>query len=297
MRKSLLLLSFALVAPALLAVAPHPSMLKVKYHDQLLPVVRVHHDDPYVMVDGEETLIRSEPVYFLDGADGYSSNFVEAPQGGLGGKFRMEVLGANTYDVSALHQGEIDLALELKAWKTLKGGFAVVVIFSAVNQSEVIVRELPELPAGQTVKFKISVHALPKTTHPLYFVQIFDDTGREVRTNDTNYAWQFYAARDRVRLEAAITKSLAKYPAADHDAVPFLTVSPVFKTRAVLPKGEVTVTLTVGADGTVSYVDVGMIESDSVRESVTEALGGCLFLLKLKSGQPEFTQVAVPLQF
>jgi len=107
MKKSLLLLSFAWFAPALSAAAPHPSVLKVKFNNQMLPVVRVQHDDPYVMVDSKETLIRADPVYSLDRADGYSSNFVEAPRGGLGGKFRMELIGANTYDVSALHQGEI----------------------------------------------------------------------------------------------------------------------------------------------------------------------------------------------
>jgi len=194
-------------------------------------------------------------------------------------------------------KGRFDLALELKAWKTLKGGYAVVVIFSAVNQPEVIVRELPELPAAQTVKCKISVHALPRTTHPLFFVQIFDETGREVRTNDTNYAWQFYAARDRVRLDAAVKKYLAQNPTADREAEPFLTVSPVFRRGAVLPTGEGTVALTVGDDGTVTFVDAGMIGNDSARNSVIEALGGWLFLPKLKAGHPEFTTVNVPLGF
>jgi len=209
----------------------------------------------------------------------------------------MELIGANTYDVSQPHQGQMDLPLELKAWKTLKGGYAVVVIFSGLNQAEILVRELPELPAEKTVQFKISVHALPRTTNPMYFVQIFDETGREVRTNDVSYAWQYYAARERARLAEAITKYQAKYPTADHAAVPFFMVGPVFRPGVVLPTGEITVTLSVGADGTVTDVDAGMIGNDSTRNSVVEALGGWLFLPKLTAGQPDFTTVSVPLKF
>ncbi len=292
-----LLLGFCLLAPTLLAVAPRPSVLKVRYGGEMLPVVRVHHDDPYVMVVGKEVLVRSDPVYVLDRASGYSSNFVEAPRGGLGGKFQFQLIGANTYDVSALNQGDIEVPMELKAWKTIKGGYAVVVMFSGLNQAEILVRELPELPAEKAVKFKMTVHALPRTITPMYFIQIFDDTGREVRTNDLSYAWQYYAARDRARLAAAITKYQAKYPTADHEAVPFLMVGPVFRAGAVLPTGEITVTLSVGADGTVTDVDAGMIGNDSARNSVIEALGGWLFLPKLTAGQPEFTTVSVPLRF
>ena len=292
-----LLLGLVLLLPGLQATPPHPSVLKVRYKGELQTVVRVKHDDPYVTIDGKETLVRSDPVYALESAPRYSSNFVEAVHGGLGGKFQLRMLDSNVYDPSALHQGEIDLTTELRAWQPLKGGFAVVVIFSALNQAEIIVRELPDLPADQVVKFGFSVHALPKTTNPMYFIQIFDETGREVRTNDMSYAWQFYAARERAKLGEAVAKYRAKYPAADHAAVPFYTVMPVFHPGAELPAGEVTVTLTVGLDGTVSEVDAGMIGDDSARNSVVEALGGWLFLPRLKAGQPEFATVNVPLQF
>ena len=65
----------------------------------------------------------------------------------------------------------------------------------------------------------------------------------------------------------------------------------------MLPTGEVTVVLSVLEDGTVSNVDAGMIGDDRARASVVDALGGWLFLPKLKAGQPESTFINVPLQF
>ena len=201
-----LLLVLCLFAPGLHAAAPHPSVLRVKYKGQMLNVVRVHGDNPYVMLDGQETLVRAEPVYFLESAAGYSHNFVQAPRGALGGQFRFELIGANTYDSSSLHSGEIDVDVPLTAQKTIKGGFMAVVMFTTLEHSEIIVHEIPELPAGKTVRVKLAVHALPRTTTPLFFAQIFDETGQEVLTSDPGFAWGYYAARDRVRLAAAIKK-------------------------------------------------------------------------------------------
>lgn len=297
MKSLLLRLSLGLLAPALFAAAPHPSVLTVKYKGEFLPVVRVKGSDPYVLVEGKETRIRSEPVYLLQDGTGYSGNFVTVPPGSLGGRMSHQLLGANTYDVSQLHTGEIDIDLALTARDAIQGGFIAAVMISSSGPGEIIVQELPALPAGQRVKVKLSVHALPRELDPMYFAQIFDASGREVLTNDLGYAWSYYAARDRARLAVAVKKYVEKYHDADHEAVAAITPKPVFKPGWVLPEGEITVQLSVGEDGTVLSVDAGMIADDRARESITNALSGWLFLPKLKAGQPVPTFINVPLQF
>jgi hypothetical protein len=298
MRKTLLLLSFGLSALALSAAVPHPTVLRVKYRDQMLAVVRVHGDNPYVMMDGKETLIRSTPVYFLETADGYSDNFVETPRGALGGKMGMQVIGDHYFDPGSGNiSGAITFEVPMTARKTIKAGFVTIAMVSFIGFGDIIVHELPDLPAGQTVKVKLEVHQLPSLPNPLYFVQVFDETGHEVPTSDMGVAWGYYAQRDRVRLAKAVEIYKKKFAHADHDAVPSFTPSPIFKSNAVLPAGEVTVMLSVLEDGTVSNVDAGMIGNDSARDSVIETLSGWLFLPKLKAGQPVSTFINVPLGF
>ena len=46
-----------------------------------------------------------------------------------------------------------------------------------------------------------------------------------------------------------------------------------------------------------SAVNAGMVEDDSARNSLIEAMSGWLFLPKLKAGHPVSTYMQVPLQF
>ena len=298
-----LLLGFCLIASGLNAYAPHPSVLTVKYGDQMLPVVRVSSSGPYVMVDGKEKLIRSSPVYLVQEAADFADNFVQARRGSLGGNLHMKVLDGSVYDASADYHGTFEFASALTAKQTIKSGFAVMVFYSdetfaaRPKPAEVFVRALPELPAGKPINVKFMAVILPRNKDPRFFVQIFDDNGAEVPTSDSDHASRYYGLRDRARLARAIEKYLEKNKGADHAAEPVSMPKPVFSAIAVLPKGEVVVTLTIEPDGTVSAVDAGMIADDSARKSTTEALGNWLFLPKLKAGQPVSTYLKVPLSF
>ena len=301
-----LLLGFCLLSPSLLALAPHPTVVTVKHGDEFLPVVKVHGDTPYVLIDGKEQSIKSEPVYLMQDAPGFSHNFVDAGGCGLSGEFKLEKGSENNYDPSAEYSGHMNFEFPLLAEKTISGGFITIVLYTAdtflphprhPSPAQVIVQGIPDLPAGRSVPVKISIHALARELEPKFFVQVFDETGREVRSSDIEPAWEYYTLRDRYRLALAVKKYLKKYEGTDHEAVPAFTPRPIFKPGAVLPQGEVTVTLSVNDDGSVINVDAGMIADDSARESISEALGGWLFLPKLKAGQPVFTYINVPLQF
>lgn len=303
MKTSVLLFATCFLTVALSASAPHPSVLTVKYKDDMLPVVRVGSSGPYVMVDGKEKLIRSSPVYLVQEAGSFSDNFVQAPHGSLGGRVKMEIFGERGYDPSKLYTGGLTFSVPLTAQKTITGGFAVMIFYTEDTFSdhprpaEVHVRELPELTGGKPVTVKFYAAILPHAIEPKYFVQIFDAGGKEVRTSDAEAAWVFYARRDRARLASAMGKYLEENKGKDHDAVPVSTPKPVFNAIALLPKGEVVITLTIEPDGTVSFVNAGNVADDSARNSLTEAMSGWLFLPKLKAGEPVSTYMQVPLQF
>lgn len=303
-----LLLGFCGLTTGLLAYAPHPTVLTVKYKEQLLPVVRVAGTDPFVLVDGKEVRIRSNPLYLPQEARAFSENFVTAPKRPLAGTMKLQMLGEHSenLDLSTALSMTIDFDVQLTAKDTIKGGYAMLVMYAPdtftnpakpSNQAQSVVHELPELPAGQTVNFKIFARRVPRTAEPRFFIQIYDASGREVRTNYSAQAWKFYALRDRARVQAEIEKYLATNKGVDHAAVPAITPRPIFSPTATLPQGEVTVTLTVEADGTVSAVDAGMVANDSARDSLTDAMGGWLFLPKLKAGVAVPTRVQVPLKF
>jgi hypothetical protein len=311
-------LAFCLLTPALSAVAPYPSVLTVKYNDQMLPVVHVHATDPVVLVDGKEKAVRSEPAYLMQGANGFADNYVASPPGSLGGPFRIHFLGSGGGPYTSMTYIEVPLT----ARKTIKRGFAVVVVYADLEKTKdmrekalglpdkspaladvfytgtvIIVHELPELPAGKAVKVKFTAGGSVALLSTDYFVQIFDDEGREVRTADVEYAWRFYALRARARLTQAVAKYLEKFKGADHDAVPAMKPKPIFPADAVMPTGQVLVTLTVESDGSVSAVEADAVKDDGVRQSLTNALGGWLFLPRLKGGVPVATKVSFPLKF
>src|ERR1022692_1176041 len=125
-----LLLGFCLVVSSLAAYAPHPSVLTVKYNDDILPVVRVTGAGPYVIVDGKEKLIRSSPVYFVQEAARFSDNFVQTGRGALSGILKVSTLDGSVMDTSAPHLGNFNFQATLMAKQTIKSGFAVMVFYS-----------------------------------------------------------------------------------------------------------------------------------------------------------------------
>lgn len=58
-----LVLGVCLSGAALEAAAPHPTLLTVKYKDQLLPVAKVYGSDPVVLVSGKEKRIRTKVAF------------------------------------------------------------------------------------------------------------------------------------------------------------------------------------------------------------------------------------------
>lgn len=313
MKTSFMLLGLVLAA-ACLKAAPYPSILTVKYKDKMLPVVHVKGDNPVVLVDGKEKVLRDVPTFMVQGGPGFADNFVEAPADTLGGPYRGTTGGMTT----------AYYAVTLTAQQTIKHGFAVVVVYANPEKTKefrekalglsgkdkdaasieaflmraaIIVHDLPELPAGQPVKVKFSDALSAGLLATNYFTQIFDDQGREVPTPDLKYSGEYYLARDRLRAAPAKARYLERFKAEDHDAAPVLMPKPYFPPGTVPPEDRVLVTITVEADGQVSDVDASAVEDAKARQCITDALGGWIFFPCLKAGQPVPVKIQVPLHF
>jgi hypothetical protein len=168
---------------------------------------------------------------------------------------------------------------------------------SAINEAEIVVHQLPELPAGVPVRVKITSPIANGGPALKHIVQVFDGGGHELATNWWDDCGKYYGMRDRMRLREQVEKYVAKNAGADRALVPVLQPRPILPEGADFPKAEGTAVLSVDATGLVSHVEVRGIEDKAVRESINNALGGWLFLPQLKAGQPVATKVKIPLQF
>lgn len=313
MKTPLLVCILSLATAGLQAAAPHPSVLTVKYGDKLEPVVRVVGTDPVIMVDAREKRIRSEPLYLVQRAEAFGEGFVQMNGASLALQSMSTAASADAAQVangsgmsSESNFGTTYFEVTLRSRQELKGGFAVVVTYGSnrvggrrvqSGPAQVIVHDLPDLPAGKDVPVKFNAALIQGGAQQTFFIQLFDGSGREILTNKSDEAWQFYAMSDRAKLDGAIRKYCERNPAADVAAKPVLMAQPVFKDGLTPPKTAGSALLEVAADGTVAKLEITGIENEGVKQSIAEALNGWLFYPRLRAGVPVASKVQIPLQF
>jgi hypothetical protein len=310
MKSLLRVFFFCLLAAGLRAAAPHPTVLTVKYKDAMLPVVKVIGTDPVVLVDGQEKRIRTDPVYLPQRTESFGGENVQFLSVALGGmELRMAASPedeASTTLSTGPRFGTSYFEATLKSKNTLQGGFAVVVVYSPstvygepspYNHTEVIVHDLPVLPAGEEVKVKFSAALPDGHADQKYFVQIFDASGREALTNTVDNAWAYYRLMELKTLQAAVARYRQKFAGENHAAAPVMMTRPILPEGLARPTEPVTVRLTISADGLVTDLDLEGAGEHRLHQCLTEALRGWLFLPRLKAGEPVPCRVEVPIQF
>lgn len=304
------LLVCALLASSLQAAAPHPTVLTVKYKDQMLPVVRVIGTDPVVLVDGKEKRIRTEPSYLPQRAEGYSSESVEFHSVSLGG-MELKVVAdvadeADGRTTTGPRFGTTYFKASVQSKRTLKGAFMVIVMYSPLafmadsksTRPEIMVHDLPELPAGQRVSVDFSAAVFDGLPAMQYFIQVFDSTGREIPTALMGEAWKYYRIiEEGVLLPNAIARYREKYKGMNHAAVPMIMPKPYLPDSLTPPKTEVTALMTIAPEGVVRHASLTGVEDAAVEKQILQAMEGWLFLPKLSAGEPVDCIVQVPLRF
>lgn len=304
-----LILGFCLIATGLPAAAPHPTVLTVKYKEELLPVIKVINSDPVVLVDGKEKRIRSEPLYLPQRAERFSREVVQIHNLSLTGtQIRFvadESDAANTEPIVGNQGGVAEFRATLKSEHSLSGGFIVVVLHvplsvdapDALARSQIVVHDLPPLPAGVAVPIKIGSKMFTYVPGQEYFVQLFDADGREIMTEAARPGWAFYAARERSRMAEIILRYREKYAGQNLPATPAIVIQPYLPANYTPPAEPVMVQLEVTMQGDVEDVSLTGVDDPRLARAVREAMAGWLFFPRLKAGEPVRSTVRLPLKF
>ncbi len=303
-----LFLLVPLAAP-LRAAAPNPSVLTVRYEKTMLPVVKVTGTDPVVIVEGKEKRIRSFPDFRLDWAPAFGPGFVQISSGSIDGIDLVDSIVAQTQKPKRLLDPKNKVSYfeaTMKSKLRLQGGFVVVMAYPRnLNTAEALtnyetyckVHELQELPADKEVKVVFSAVFPSLRAEMNYLVQVFDADGREVMTNMAPYTWSYLAKVEWAKFCHVADKYRQKFAGQDHDVVPVLKPAPLFPDDFTKPDKPGTATLRISPEGTVASIEIDGIEDERLRQSFADALGGWLFLPKLRGGVPVACKVEIPLQF
>lgn len=292
-------LGLCLLASGLHAFAPHPTVLTVKYKDEMQPVVHIDGTNPVIVVNGKEKIIRSGPVYALERSGNYrpgNVHFVTRPTAA-------GTIWEGTAGTMAATTGSPDfIEMTLKSDVLLRHVFVVIVGFyydtkSGLidNSEEVIVpHEAPDLPAGQDILLRFSSRGW--LMGHFFFVQVFSE-GVEVRTDETPLASTYYSIIERSKLAHLVDNLRKKNSGKDLDPFPLVRVKPLLPEGVAIPAEPVKATFTITAEGLVTNVSLQGNIDPVVETAVRDALDGWLFLPKFKAGQPVAARVQLPLLF
>ena len=302
---------FTLLASAVFAYAPHPTVVTVAYKGKMVPVVSMQGTNPIIVVKGEKKRIRTEPTYVFDRASAYADNRIEFSKLSLDGASDQYIY-ITSDDVDAdlvpggLGSGVTYIEATLKSEKALKGGFVAIVIYSLenltepasrYNRTEIIVRELPDLPAGQDVEFKFRSKLYDGGIGARYFVQTFNHEGREIPSNVMSKSWRYYSLRDREQLKSILSNYVEKNSGADRGVVPVVMPKPFLPKDTVPPESPLEAILEISAEGLVTKVNLIGLAHGALHSAIADALEGWLFLPRLEGGKPVAAKVQVPIKF
>lgn len=312
MKIFILISIFLMLVTMSLGYAPHPTMVTVRYKNEMRPVVRVVGTDPVVLYKEKEKRLRIEPIYVLDRTSAYAENLIEFSKKSLASQSSSWIssttgTGVDT-DIAPFggDYGVSILRAVLKAQHSVKGGFAAIVIYSdenltkpvsRYNRTEIIVRDLPDIPAGQDIEIKLKGAVMNGGINSRYFIQLFDQNGLEIPTNVMAHAWRYYDLRDREQLKRILPDYLQKNRGSSRGVTPVIMPKPFLPKDSNPPENPISAIIDISAKGEVTDVEINGLEHGPLHDAITNALEGWLFLPQLNEGTPTATKVQVPIQF
>lgn len=291
------------------AAAPHPTLLTLRYDGALYPVLKMIGTDPVIVLKGKEKRIRTEVRYVPSRMEAYANGSVEIEEASVGKLTLRTHPESATSLLEAEDEGRrgsrSEVKVRLRSAASLVGGMIAVVLYpettlytpTAGAGAEIEVRALPDLPAGERVTVEFTARSFSYRQDQSFFVQIFDREGREVLTNVVRQAWPYYAALERFKLLDTLQHMRKAGERKDMDPRPVLMIRPLLPENEVLPNGAVFAQLLISTEGTVTDINLDPIESSAVSAALREALGGWLFVPRLKAGEPVESTVRVPIGF
>ncbi len=287
--------------------APHPTLLVAEWKKERVPVVGAVSTDPVVRRNGKEERLRHDPAYFAERAPYYAPGRIEFEGVGFAGVYRRGADGGGIHPDPDREpvRGAAAFLAKLKSDTELKGAFLAIVVCNArlldadapEQETQIIVRALPDLPAGKTTEVGFQTQLPARRGKFEYLTLVFAPGGAEIESNLSHHTARYFAAVERAQLAVVRDAYLKRNPAANTGAQPVLRIQPALPAPAALAGKTVTATLTVSAAGLVEDLvlsdDVDPVNAPALRAT----LGGWLFLPKLENGTPVPARLAIPFKF
>jgi hypothetical protein len=156
-----------------------------------------------------------------------------------------------------------------------------------------------DLAPGAETKVKADFGYLDFGNRAYSFVPLFFTRGREIRTNYADNAAMLFRQVEMRRHQRLVTAYLRKHPRDTTAAVAYVRFAPVFAPGfdpATLPE-RIRAGYTVATDGTVEGIEFAPAVPAEAVTGIRRALGGWLYLPRLRNGEPVSTAMATDFIF
>ena len=286
---------------------PHPTALLTNHGKTIHPVIKVLGTDPIVSIDGKDVRIRNRSIFFAERAPRYADPTADLKDVSLNGTVLKAVVNESDDPErsGALIGGTSFFEARLTSSAELIGSYIALIVFDSTfldgrtdqPETEIILHELPVIRAGIEIKIKFTAPLVGSGSRKAFVPILFAAGGAEIRTGFWSHAARYFSRIEQIKLRQAIGEYRAKFSNQDHEAVPFVRVSPILPSGMAAPSGDLAATLMINATGSVTSVRFSTDGPNDLTRALADALSGWLFLPKLKTGEPVACQVVLPFRF
>jgi hypothetical protein len=300
-------------------IAPlHPTVIMADYKGAGRVVVAVNSEFARVQVDGKLVTLRGKQSYRPALATAFSPGYIKFKDqqssstiytstvtmfhGGLGGG----PSASNASYPEGMVSSSGDYECKVVSSLALPDCFLAVVFFrvgadgnTIPGSVEMAFREIGNLTATTPTAVKISsAYIAPPNTRFYHFPLLFSK-GQEVRSDQSEVSARFFRYQDIQAHREFLRQYRMKNPTSDRPAYAYLRYPPILPDGIdprTLP-GTIRATFRVTESGDVDSLVIEPELDPKALNAIRRAVGGWLFLPRLKNGLPIPVQIEAPLSF
>jgi hypothetical protein len=281
------------------------------YQGALYPVIAVHKEAAEIRVDGRLKRLSLRQAYRVERAPAFLAGHVDFKAVKASSRIHEQfwrVQGGHGYDVvpGGVISASGTYTATLVPHDSLPGCFLAVVFFRMTpagspdpDSTALAFLDVGDLVAGKETAVKVDCgYVVPGGTH-FYFVSLLFSKGLEIQTDRSEASAGFFRYQEMVAHNRLLADYCKKNPGADRPLVPYLRFPPL------LPEGLDPRTLPPMIQVQFVVTERGEVESmvltphlDPLADhAIRRAVGGWLFLPRLKAGRAVRTKIQLPLSF
>ena len=290
----------------------HPTIITAEYKGKVYPITDVSAEVPEIEVEGKLRKLHSDQSYGTPRAVVFAPGFVtftsqNASASTTTTSTRMTGMGLSGNTVipgTVSETGEYDCTLVASEPHS---DCYIAVIFYRVGDggspvpgsTAIAFRQIGDLAAGRETKVAINgSYFAPPGVLATYFPLVFSK-GLEIRTDQCENAARYFRRGEMDTHSALLAHYRQQNPGADKPASAYLRFRPELPPgvdpRSLPPT--ITARFAVTETGEVDGVELDHVLDVKVDREIRRALGGWLFMPRLKKGYPVRSMITVPLSF